>query len=253
MNKKLNAALLIVVGTFVLSNPAAADFMKGLKDTLNKVTTQPATSSGSDASSSLGLSQITEGLREALKVGTARVVDQIGSNGGYESDPDIHIPLPEKMQEAQAMLRKFGLSGLADDVEARLNQGAEAAAPKTKELIVKAITDMTVEDAQKIYDGADDAATQYFRKVATEDLMATVRPVIDQALEEAGAIAAYNNLLGEYAKYPFMPDIKSNLGAHATDLALEGLFHYLAKEEADIRNNPIAQTTDILKSVFGGR
>ena len=251
MRKKLNTALLVVGVTFLFSSPAAADFMKGLKDTLNKVTTQSSTSSSS-GTSSLGLSQITEGLREALKVGAARVVDQIGSSGGYEADPDIHIPLPQKMQEAQSTLRKFGLSGLADDVEARLNQGAEAAAPKTQELIIKAITDMTVEDAQKIYDGSDDAATQYFRKVATDDLTATVRPIIDQALEDAGAIAAYNKLLGEYAKYPFVPDIKADLGAHATDLALEGLFHYLAKEEAAIRNNPIARTTDILKSVFGG-
>ncbi|OUR76861.1 hypothetical protein A9Q83_13165 [Alphaproteobacteria bacterium 46_93_T64] len=252
MIKNLSVILLAGALAFSSTSLATADLMKGLKDTLNKVTA-PSSATGGSTTSTLGLSEITEGLREALKVGTGRVVEQISSSGGYESDPDIHIPLPEKMQQAQAMLRKFGLSGLADDVESRLNKGAEAAAPKTKELIVKAITDMTVEDAQKIYDGPDDAATQYFQKVATEDLSATVRPIIEQALEDAGAIAAYNNLLGEYAKYPFVPDIKSDLGEHATDLALEGLFHYLAKEEASIRNNPVARTTEVLRSVFGGR
>ena len=117
---------------------------------------------------------------------------------------------------------------------------------------MKAISEMTVEDAQKIYDGPDDAATQYFRKVATSDLMETVRPVIDQSLQDVGAITAYNNLISQYKEYPLVPNIQSDLTEHATELALEGLFHYLATEEAAIRNNPVARTTDILKSVFGG-
>ncbi|MBO6827381.1 MAG: DUF4197 domain-containing protein [Sneathiella sp.] len=230
---------------------ANSDLLKGLKDKLNS-----SISSGSNSSttsgSELDLSQITDGLKEALKVGTERVVGQIGADGGYENDPTIHIPLPEKMQQAQSYLRKFGLSSLADDVESRLNQGAEAAAPKAKELIIKAISDMTLEDARKIYDGPDDAATQYFRRVATDDLMNTVRPVINQSLEDVGAITAYNSLISEYKKVPFVPNIQSDLTEHATELALEGLFHYLAAEEASIRNNPVARTTDILKSVFGG-
>ncbi len=199
----------------------------------------------------LGVSEITEGLKEALKVGTETVVGQIGADGGYENDPKIHIPLPEKLQQAQDLMRRFGLSGMADDVETRLNKGAEAAAPKTKELIWKAITDMSLEDAKKIYDGPDDAATQYFRKVSTADLTETVRPIIDQSLQDVGAIAAYENLVGEFRKYPLVPDVKSDLTEHATGLALEGLFHYLAVEEAAIRNNPVKRTTEILQSVFG--
>jgi hypothetical protein len=36
------------------------------------------------------------------------------------------------------------------------------------------------------------------------------------------------------------------------DLALAGLFHYLAREEAAIRRNPAKRTTEILARVFGG-
>jgi len=240
--------------TLILSSgtaSASSDFLKSLKDTVNK-SLAPTESSSTGTTNELGLSEVIEGLKEALKVGTERVVGQIGADGGYEDDPAIHIPLPEKMQQAQSYLRKFGLSALADDVESRLNQGAEAAAPKAKELIIKAISNMTLEDAQKIYNGPDDAATQYFRKVATDDLMDTVRPIINQSLEDVGAITAYNSLVSEYKKVPFVPDIQSDLTEHATELSLEGLFHYLAAEEASIRNNPVARTTDILKSVFGG-
>ena len=248
---KTSLALLLVS---LMSFPSQASFLNDLKGAADKVlkSTGSSDSSSSSGGSSLSLGEVTEGLKEALKVGTETVVGQIGAEGGYADDPAIHIPLPEKMQQAQKFLRQFGLSGMADEVEARLNAGAEAAAPKTKELIWKAIHEMTLEDAQSIYKGPDDAATQYFRKVATGDLKETVRPVIEQSLQDVGAMQAYDNLIGEYKQYPLVPNIQSDLTEHATDLALEGLFHYLAKEEAAIRNNPIKQTTDILKSVFGG-
>ncbi|WP_169569427.1 DUF4197 domain-containing protein [Sneathiella limimaris] len=250
MKSNLFRIIAITFAFAATTAPAKADFLKSLKDTVNKATS-PTTNTPSSQANGLSISEITKGLKEALKVGTGRVVNQIGASGGYENDPAIHIPLPEKMQKAQTYLRKFGLSSMADEVETKLNKGAEAAAPKAKELIINAISEMTLDDAQKIYNGPDDAATQYFRKVSTADLMETVRPVIDQSLEEVGAIAAYNSLIKEYKKIPLVPDVQSDLTEHATHLALEGLFHYLAVEEAAIRNNPVARTTDILKSVFG--
>lgn len=140
---------------------------------------------------------------------------------------------------------------MADDVEERLNRGAEAAAPKTKEIFYTAITEMTLEDAQGIYNGPDDAATQYFRKVTTADLKETVRPIMEQSLKDVGAISAYESLTAEYNDYPLVPDLKGDLTDHATDQALEGLFHYLAIEEAAIRNDPVKRTTEILTTVFG--
>jgi len=242
---KLFCLLGLVLGPLSAAN---ADLLKGLQDTLNK-TVSPSESS--ETSSSLGISEITDGLKEALKVGAESVTSQIGAKGGYDDDPDIHIPLPDKMQQAQSYLRKFGMSDLADEVEAKLNEGAEAAAPKTKELIWKSITDMTVEDAKKIYNGPDDAATQYFKKMASADLKKVISPVIDKSLKDVGAFTAYDALVADYKQYPLVPDIQSDLTAHATDQALEGLFHYLAQEEAAIRNNPAKRTTEILKSVFG--
>ena len=50
---------------------------------------------------------------------------------------------------------------------------------------------------------------------------------------------------------PFVPDVKSDLTAYTVEKALDGLFHYLAKEEAAIRNKPAKRTTDLLQKVFG--
>lgn len=177
---------------------------------------------------------------------------QVGAADGFNADPAIHIPLPDQLTKVQDIMRKFGLSALADDVELKLNRAAEEAAPKTKELIWKAVNEMTLDDAKKIYDGPEDAATQYFKRVATPDLKATVEPVVDNALQQVGAITAYDTLISKYKGLPLVPDVKADLQAHATQLTLDGIFHYLAKEEAAIRANPAARTTDILKQVFGG-
>ena len=111
---------------------------------------------------------------------------------------------------------------------------------------------MTLDDAKKIYDGPEDAATQYFKRVATPDLKATVEPVVDNALNQVGAITAYDTLISKYKGLPLVPDVKADLQAHATQMTLDGIFHYLAKEEAAIRADPAARTTDLLKKVFGG-
>ncbi len=251
MRQKFTCIAAAVVLTVGLIPASQASLLDKLQKTITDTTSSSTGSSGNSAVGGLDVAQITEGLQEALKVGTETVVGQIGTTDGYNADPAIHIPLPEKMQQAQSLLRKFGLSDMADDLEERLNRGAEAAAPKTKEIIWTAISEMKMEDAQAIYEGPDDAATQYFRKVSTADLKETVRPVIEQSLQDVGAIQAYDSLVAEYSDYPLVPDIKSDLTDHATDAALEGLFHYLAAEEAAIRNDPVKRTTEILTTVFG--
>jgi hypothetical protein len=148
-------------------------------------------------------------------------------------------------------LRRIGMSGLADDVELKLNRAAEAAAPRTKQIIWDAIAGMSIDDAKAIYNGPKDAATQYFKRSSTVSLIEVVTPVIDQTLNEVGAIASYDNMISQYKSVPFVPDVKGSLVEHTVRLALNGLFHYIAKEEAAIRDNPAKRTTEILTKVFG--
>lgn len=200
----------------------------------------------------LSVAEIGEGLREALRVGTERVVGQLGQADGFNADPDIHIPLPGSLQRVQTALQAVGMSDLADDLELRLNRAAEAATPQAKQLFWDAISEMTLEDAQAIYDGPEDAATRYFQDKMTDPLSDAMRPVIDESLADVGAIASYDRMMGEYRAIPFVPDAKADLTNYALGEALDGLFTYIAREEAAIRANPAARTTEILQRVFGG-
>ena len=210
---------------------------------------------GGGDSGGLTQSRITAGLKEALRVASGRVVDQVGSAGGYLQDPAIHIPLPGFLGRARDALRIAGAAGLLDDLEQRLNRGAEAAAPKARDIFVESISQMTLADARQILNGPDDAATQYFKRSMTPSLRETFRPVMDQELEKAGAIATFEETVAAYDGLSFVPPLAENakgrLIDHGLDGALSGLFHYLAEEEAAIRNDPAKRTTDLLKSVFG--
>ncbi len=195
--------------------------------------------------------EITGGVREALKVGTERVVAQLGRVDGFNADPKIHIPLPDSLRQVSGALNMIGMSAMVDDVELKLNRAAEAATPKAKALFWKAITDMSLKDIEAIYNGPDDAATQYFRSSMSAPLRDEMRPVVDGSLAEVGAIQSFDQMMGQYKSIPFVPNVKADLTNHVLDKAMDGIFFYLGREEAAIRNDAVKRTTEILKRVFG--
>lgn len=204
-----------------------------------------------EGTTDLATDEIAAGLREALKIGTERVVGALGRADGFNGDPEIHIPLPAALARVQSTLKLVGASGLADDLELRLNRAAEAAAPKAKAVFWDAIAAMTLDDVKRIYEGPKDAATQYFRDKMTAPLADSMRPVVDSTLSEVGAIKAYDAMMGRYKSVPFVPDVKANLTTHVLERALDALFLYLAREEAAIRENPAKRSTALLRKVFG--
>ena len=111
---------------------------------------------------------------------------------------------------------------------------------------------MNFDDAMQIYKGPEDAATAYFKKKTAPALSKAIRPVINQSLQEAGAVQLYDQFIGKYAGLPLVPDLKSDLNSHVTDLTLAGIFSYLAKEEAAIRQNPGKRSTELLQKLFSG-
>lgn len=200
---------------------------------------------------SLGDAEIASGLKEALRLGSERVVGTLGRLDGFNKSPDVHIPLPGPLQTARKVLDAVGAGYLADDLELRLNRAAEQAVPKAQGLFADAIAQMTLEDARAIYNGPKDSATQYFRSKMSTPLVAAMRPIVDGELAQVGAIQSYEQMLGQYRALPFVPDVKANLTDYVLGKAVDGVFLYLGREEAAIRDNPAARTTTLLKRVFG--
>ncbi len=195
--------------------------------------------------------EISAGLQEALRVATERVVQQLGKLDGFNADPRIHIPLPESLASVKSTLGRIGMSSILDDLELRLNRAAEAATSKAKPLFWAAIREMTLEDAKGIYNGPDDAATRYFQRKMSPQLAREMQPVVDRALEEVGAISTYDRIMGRYRALPFVPDVKADLTEYVVGRGMDGIFLYVAREEAAIRQDPAKRTTELLRRVFG--
>lgn len=220
-------------------------------DILKSISGENQEGSSGYSQSELSSTDIRDAFKQALRIGTENVVDQLGTTGGFNADPVVHIPLPEQLQTVKSLLGKIGMSALTDDLELKLNRAAEAATPKAKELFFQAITQMTFEDLSAIYNGPKDSATQYFQRKMTEPLKLEMKPIVENTLSQVGAVNAYDQFIDHYKTIPMVPDVKANLTEHVLQKGLEGIFHYLAEEEASIRQNPAKQTTTLLKKVFG--
>jgi len=209
--------------------------------------------------SSLSDSQISAGLKEALSVGAERAVAVLGRDGGFLNDHSVRIPLPGVLGTAAKGLRAAGQGHYVDDFETAVNRAAEQAIPKTLNIVKDTVSNMTLQDVRGIYNGGDDAATQFLRKRAGGSLHDAILPIVSHATDSAGATSAYKSLkkqadktLGGFGSLGGLVDTGSlDLDGYVTDKALDGLFLKLAAEEKAIRENPLARSTDLLKTVFG--
>jgi hypothetical protein len=244
---KRSAALGLTLALLAL--PAAAQF--SLPKSANDLSGLAGKLGGSGGSAKVSDTDATAGLREALKVASERTIGQVGKADGYLKDPAIHIPLPGMLAKGKSLLQAVGGAGLVDDLETRMNRAAEAAAPKARDIFVKAITDMSLQDAQGILQGPQDAATQYFRRTTSQPLSTAMRPVIDNAMRDVGALQSYRAVTDKLSALPGGGVGGLDITDHVLEKALDGLFHYIAKEEAAIRTNPAARSTELLRKVFG--
>lgn len=223
----------------------------GLQSAAKSLMDSPAFANAGASASNLSVAQITAGLKEALNIGSGNVVSQLSKTGGFNLDPKIRIPLPASLAKVDTALRTVGMASLTEDLQNRMNGAAEKATSEALPLFLAAIQKMTIADARAILSGQQDAATQYLRKSMGTELSQKIQPIVASALTQAGAVKAYDNVMGQYAKLPFMPDVKANMNDYVTEKAMDGIFYYVAREEASIRENPAKRTTELLKTVFG--
>jgi hypothetical protein len=196
-------------------------------------------------------SQIVDGLKEALQVGTENAVKSVSRLDGYYKNPDIKILLPQYVKNAEAVLRAAGMGATLDEFEQSMNRAAEKAAPQAKSLFLDAVKKMDVTDAEKILKGRDNEATLYFKDKTSSRLQALFMPIIKESMSTVGATRTYQGLEQKIQSIPFAGTSSFNLDQYVTEKSIDGVFVMLAKEEADIRKNPAARVTDLLKNVFG--
>ena len=195
--------------------------------------------------------KIIEGLKEALSVGTENAVKQVSTADGYYRNPDIKIPLPQSVRKVEPALKMIGFGSQVEAFELSMNRAAEKAAPQAKEIFWEALKQLTFEDARKILNGSNDAATRYFEDKTGAKLETLFKPVIDSAMDQVAVTRNYQALESKVKSIPFATMPGLDLNQYVTDRAISGLFQVLAEEERKIRTDPASRVTDLLKDVFG--
>ena len=247
------------------------DAVPALSETIDStnVNDKPATNTVSQESDST----ISDGLKEALKQGVEYAVKELSKEGGYLNNPAVKIPLPVGLSNTESMVRKMGGDEMADDFINSMNEAAAKAAIKATPIFINAIDKMSIDDAKKILASNENAATDYFKTHTTDDLKKMMKPIIEETMAENN-VASYYDTLNEYydssvktfVENESVRDMASNFGMeqympkgtsdeklddYVTRNAIDGLFKMIAKKEAEIRKNPVEQTSTLLQKVFG--
>lgn len=205
---------------------------------------------GGLGSGTLSQADIASGLKQALEVGISNGADQASQTDGFFLNPKIKIPFPPDVQRVERTLRQVGLGNEVDRFVLSLNRGAELAAREARPVFMTAIRNLTIQDAIGILSGDRTAATEYLRRTTSQELLSRFTPIVANALQQTNATRYYGDLANTYNRIPMVQQINPDLTQYATQKAVDGLFLLVAQEEAKIRENPVARTTELLRRVF---
>ena len=194
--------------------------------------------------------QVKKGLVEALIKGSEKSVKLASKKDGFNLNKSIKIPFPKDAKKMKSTLVKMGFSDQVIKFEKSINNAAEIASKEALPIFVNAVKSMTINDAFSILNGDDNSATVYLKDQTSSSLYTKFKPIISNAISKVDVTKYWSDLTSAYNKVPFVKPINTDLDDYITKGAMYGLFFLIEQEEKNIRNNPTARTTEILKKVF---
>ena len=196
--------------------------------------------------------EAAQGIREALSQGTVKGINFLNKTDGFFGNDAYKLLLPPYAEKIENTLRTIGMGNMVDKAILQINRAAEDAVGYAKPIFVDAIKEMTIADAINIIQGPGNAATNYFKQKTNDKLIAAFTPSVQNSLDKLNATKYYADVVSAYDRLPTtFNKINPDLPSYVVGQAVNALFDQIAKEEANIRENPVARTTEILKKVFG--
>lgn len=202
--------------------------------------------------SSITENEAGQGIKEALLKGVTTAVLNLNKTDGFFGSEIYKLLLPPDAVKVERTLRNLGMGQQVDKAILSINRGAEDAVAYAKPIFIDAVKEMTLSDALKILKGGKDAATNYFKEKTRAKLVIAFAPSVKNSLDKVNATKYYSDIVTSYNKLPTtFKKADPDLNSYVVNKAVDALFDQVAKEEANIRANPVARTSDILKKVFG--
>lgn len=240
--------LFLLLACASLTVASSAQGLKGLVKKVSKDSSLNKVISGTSGTS-LSNTDIINGLKEALTVGTSNGTTKLSAADGFFKDAALKILMPAEAQKVEQKLRAIGLGKQVDNAILSMNRAAEDAAKSAAPIFVNAVKGITIQDGLGILRGGDFAATNFLKDRTTTQLTEAFRPVIESSLQKVNATKYWKTLFTTYNSVS-KEQVNPDLSAYVTEKAMTGIFYQIGLEEQKIRKDPLARTTDILKKVF---
>jgi hypothetical protein len=199
---------------------------------------------------SLGMIDISGGLKEALNNGISKQVTKLTATDGFYKNEAVKILLPEELRKVDSRLRQIGLSSLADEGLKVLNRAAEDAVKEATPIFVDAVKNMSFADAKGILMGNERSATTYLQNSTSTALYGKFNPVIKNSFNKVGADKVWTSIITKYNSIPFVSKVNPDLTDYVTNQAMNGVFTMVAVEEKNIRTDLSSRTSTLLQRVF---
>jgi len=210
-----------------------------------------ATSALEPSKTVLSTDDIANGLKEALQKGAQTGTQKLSTPGGFLENAALKIIMPPEAQKIEATLRRLGFNQLVDDMIVSMNRAAEDACKTAVPIFTTAIKEMTITDGINILRGSDTSATAYLRSKTNTALTQSFSPIIKTSLDKVNATKHWEKIISTYNSVPLIgKKMNPDLVGYVTDKSLSGIYTEIATQEKDIRANPAARTTDLLRKVF---
>ena len=228
---------------------------------------QVASQLGTTAGSALPVTNAENisGLKSSLNIGLEQAVSNLGVQDGFYKDAALKLLLPKEAQSIVDNIRLVpGGQALVDKAVLSLNRSAEDAVKEATPIFKNAILNMSLTDGVGILFGGNNAATEFLRKNTYSQLQAAFAPKVRASLSKplvanVSTSETWNTLSSGFnsiAKSPVgsvagLKQVNVSLENYVTEKALDALFLKVAEEEKNIRTNPTARVSSLLKRVFG--
>lgn len=242
----MKLTFVLATATVLFSACSSTQFAQVLDETSKQI----------NGGAALTNADVVAGLKEALDKGTEHAIGTASITDGFWKSDRLRIPFPPEAVKVKNTLNDIGMGAQVEKFELTMNRAAENAAKEAVPVFLNAIKGMTVTDGFAILKGGDHAATNFLKEKTTAELTAKFRPIVEKATQQVALTSYWTPLSNAYNTATLLTGgqaVNPDLDAYVTQKAIDGLFVLVADEEQQIRKDPLARTTDLLKRVFAAQ
>jgi len=171
--------------------------------------------------------------------------------GAFSKDAILSAVFPESVNKVLNTLNTLGLTNEIDRFTTTLSTAAEKTATASIPVFENSIANMKFADAIRIIKGGGTAATDYLRTSAGDSLRTSIRPVMQNTLNEYKLNEQWNTLI-KPVRAIAGNKLNLDLSTLMAGAVSEAMFRKIAEREVLVRKDVSARSTLLLQKVFAG-